>query len=583
MAAGTMAAPANEAQLTRETWRRLVATVAAFARSEVRRYAFGWLALLFGLMFAISGLNVLNSFVGRYFMTAIEQRNHAGFLTYAFLYVVVFCASTAAAVLCRFAEERFGLLWRGWLTGRIVHFYLTDRTYLRLSEAGTLSNPDQRITEDVRTFVQMTLSLVLMFLNGTLTVIAFSGVLWSISRPLFVVGILYAAVGSFLTVWLGRALVGLNYRQSDREADFRTTLIEVRENAECVALHRRERQLEQRLHDRLRLLVLNMRSLIGVNRNLGFFTTGYNYMIQIIPALVVAPLFIRGDAEFGVITQSAMAFSLLLGAFSLVVTQFQTISSYGAVLARLNALAAAVEAPGPVSGIETALDESRVVYERLTLLGPAGEVLVRDLSFTIAQGARILVCSNEATVRGALVRATAGVWDHGRGRVCRPRLEDLAFLPERPYLPPGTLREMMGAGDGSVPVDDEIRSALRVLDAPDLFERSVEVEAEQDWERVLSLHEQQVLSVARVLVGRPRFAFVDDLERIVGAERLPVVLNAFIERGITCVALGDTSGRRADYDAVLELAADGGWQVEGAQLDADEHVTTFGSTSGGTS
>ncbi|MCC6847537.1 MAG: ABC transporter ATP-binding protein/permease [Deltaproteobacteria bacterium] len=572
---------ANQARLTRATWRRLVQTVQAFARSEVRAYAFGWLATLFTLLFVISGLNVVNSYVGRDFMTAIERRDQAGVASWAVLYVGVFAASTVAAVILRFAEERSGLLWRAWLTRRIVDFYLNDRTYLRLSEAGTLSNPDQRITEDVRTFVQMTLSLFLMFLNGALTVLAFSGVLWSISRPLFVIGLLYAAAGSLLTFWLGRPLIALNYQQADREADFRTTLIEVRENAECVALHRRERQLAQRLHDRLDALVRNMRSIIGVNRNLGFFTTGYNYMIQIIPALVVAPLFIRGEAEFGVITQSAMAFSQLLGAFSLVVTQFQVISSYGAVLARLSALGAAVEAPGPVSGIETAIDEDRVAYESLTLMGPAAEELVRDLSFTIAQGARILVCSKDPELRGALVRATAGVWDHGRGRVRRPELEEIVFLPERPYLPPGTLREMMGAGDGSVPVDEEIRSALGVLGERGLFERTVEAQTEQDWERVLTLHEQQMLSVARVLVSHPKFAFVDDLGRIVGAERLPAVLNAFIERGITCIALGAMDEPRGDYDAVLELADGGAWRVESVRFDDEAPLAGGGSTPGG--
>ena len=209
----------DEARITRETWQRLRQTIVAFATSEVRWRAHGWFAALVLSMLAISGLNVVNSYVGRDFMTAIERRDHAGFLHQALLYVVVFAASTFVAVLARFAEERFGLLWRGWLTGRLVHQYVKDRVYLRLIEAGTLSNPDQRITEDVRTFVQMTVSLFLMFSNGALTVIAFSGVLWSISRPLFVVGVVYAAVGSLLTVWLGRPLIGLNYEQADREGD----------------------------------------------------------------------------------------------------------------------------------------------------------------------------------------------------------------------------------------------------------------------------------------------------------------------------------------------------------------------------
>ncbi len=571
-------AATNEAQLTRETWRRLVATVVAFATSEVRWKAIGLFTSLLFLLLAISGLNVVNSYVGRDFMTAIERRDRAAFTFQAILYIGVFAASTAVAVLERFAEERFGLLWRQWLTSRLVHFYLTGRTYLRVSENGSLTNPDQRITEDVRTFVQMTLSLFLMALNGTLTVLAFSGVLWSISPKLFLVGIAYAAVGSLLTVWLGRRLVGLNYRQADREADFRTTLIEVRENAECIAVHRREKQLESRLQGRVGALVDNMKRIIAVNRNLGFFTTGYNYMIQIIPALVVAPLFIRGEAEFGVITQSAMAFSLLLGAFSLIVTQFQTISSYAAVLARLNALANGLEPPRTrISAIEIVEDPERIAFEHVTLTTPGGEqVLVRDLSFVIAQGSRVLVTSTNPAARSALARATAGVWEDGHGRVRRPPLEQLVFLPERPYLPPGTLREMMGASDGTVPLDEEIHAALRTIGAPELYERTGGIDVEQEWERILSQNEQRMLELARVLLARPRFAFVEDLARIVGAERLPVVLTAFIERGITCVVFGGEDVPRADHDAVLELGDDGTWHVESAQLELDERPRDAG-------
>jgi putative ATP-binding cassette transporter len=461
----------NDARLTRDTWRRLVGVIVAFATSDVRGRAIGLFAALLGLLFAISGLNVVNSYVGRDFMTAIAERNSPMFLRQSFFYVCVFAASTAAAVLARFAEERFGLLWRQWLTSRLVHFYFSDRTYLRVTEENRLSNPDQRITEDARTFVTSTLSLFLMFLNGTLTAIAFSGVLWSISRTLFLVGIVYAAVGSLLTVFLGRRLIALNYAQSDREADFRTSLIEVRENAEAIALHRRERQLELGLHERLLGLVQNSKRIIAVNRNLGFFTTGYNYMIQIIPALVVAPLFIRGDVEFGVITQSAMAFSQLLGAFSLVVTQFQAISSYGAVLARLTALAEALAPSGGLAapGIGTVEDPDRVAYENLTLAAPGAETaVVRDLTFAIPRGARVLVCSDDPSVRGALMRATAGVWDDGGGHVVRPPLEHIAFLPERPYLPEGTLREMMESSDGSVPLDNELRSALAAIYASQL-------------------------------------------------------------------------------------------------------------------
>ena len=554
----------NHRLLTRETWGRFVGAITAFATSEVRWTAAALFGSLLGLLLAINGLNVVGSYVGRDFITAIEQRDRGAFLEQAFLYVSVFAASTVAAVLARFCEERFGLLWRRWLTSRLVHFYLANRMYLRLCQEGRLSNPDQRITEDVRTFVTMTLSLFLMGLNATLTVIAFSGVLWSISPTLFLVGMGYAAVGSELTVYLGQRLIALNYAQSDREADFRSALIDVRENAEAIALHRRERQLELALHERIVALVHNLKRIIAVNRNLGFFTTGYNYLIQIIPALVVAPLFIRGEVEFGVITQSAMAFSQLLGAFSLVVTQFPTISTYGAVLARLNGLAESMQpAASTGTGIATDEDPERIAYEALTLATPGEEgPLVRDLSFVVPRGTRALICSSDPTVRGALMRATAGVWGAGMGRIVRPPLAHIAFLPDRSYLPPGTLREMMEASDGSVPLDGELKSALAALDASDLVARAEGADHALDFERLLSLRDQQLLELARVLVTRPAFVFVDELAETVGSARLSTVLAAFDERGITCIAFGGEDEPRTGYHTVLYLASDGTWRAE---------------------
>ena len=224
--------------------------------------------------------------------------------------------------------------------------------------------------------------------------LAFAGVLWTISRLLFVVAVGYAVLGSLLTILLGRPLVGLNYRQLDREADLRSALNHIHEHAESVALLRCEGRLTARLHRLLDGLVDNYRRITSVNRNLGFFTTGYNYLIQIIPALIVAPLYIRGEVEFGVVTQSAMAFAQLLGAFSLIVNQFQSLSSFAAVIARVDALGEAIEhttAPD-APAIATVEDRDRLAYERLTLREPDGaRTLVKDLSVSIPPGARLLV------------------------------------------------------------------------------------------------------------------------------------------------------------------------------------------------
>jgi vitamin B12/bleomycin/antimicrobial peptide transport system ATP-binding/permease protein len=327
----------------RQFFRQLARAVMLFLRSPVGGKA-KWLgASLVLLMFSINGMNVLNSYVGRYFMSSIEKKDTNGFVLYAWMYVGVFASSTLVAVLFRFSEERLGLLWRDYLTHRIVGAYIDQRMYLQTEQSGALTNPDQRMTEDVRQLTTTTLSFVLMISNGTLTAISFSGVLWTISPRLFVIAVLYAAAGSALTIWLGRPLIRLNYQQSDFEANFRSELIRARENAAEIARTGGEAGIKDRLMGRIDDLVANLKRIIAVNRNLNFFTGGYNYMIQLIPILIVAPLFMHHGVEFGVIGQAAMAFATLLGAFSLVITQFQAISSYASVITRLGEFTQAYE------------------------------------------------------------------------------------------------------------------------------------------------------------------------------------------------------------------------------------------------
>jgi vitamin B12/bleomycin/antimicrobial peptide transport system ATP-binding/permease protein len=325
----------SKVAISREVFRRLLRAIANFLKSPVGGTARWLLLALFLLMFCINGMNVANSFVGRHFMSAIESRDTAGFTRFAWWYVAVFAGSTLVGVMFRFTEERLGLLWRDWLTRRITGIYIDQKLFLHLTGDDAVSNPDQRMSEDVRQLTTTTLSFVLMTINATLTVLSFSGVLWTISPKLFMIAVLYAIAGSVLTIWLGRPLIRLNYRQSDFEANFRTELIHIRENGPQIAASGTEQDIREKVNECIDSLVSNIRRIISVNRNLSFFTSGYNYLIQLIPVLIVAPLFIAGKVEFGVIGQSAMAFATLLGAFSLIITQFQAISSYASVIARL--------------------------------------------------------------------------------------------------------------------------------------------------------------------------------------------------------------------------------------------------------
>ena len=544
--------------LDRQTLARLARVVGAFVTSERGGRAAMLAGALLTLLLAINGLNVINSYVGRDFMTAIERRDHHAFINQAMLYTLVFAASTLAAVIYRFTEERLGLFWREWFTARLAGIYLDDHFYYQLKVSGGLANPDQRIADDVRAFTTTTLSLALVFLNGTLTVIAFSGVLWSISRALFAVAVGYAILGSAAAYLIGRPLVRLNYDQSDREADFRAELVHVRENAESIALLGSEAPLRARLLAQVGALAANFKRIIAVNRNLNFFTTGYNYMIQLIPALVVAPLFISGTAQFGVIPQSAMAFAQLIGAFSLIVTQFPQLTSYAAVVARLNALGEAYQtAAAPrVGGIELIDDESRLACEQLTLRAPLDErTLVCELSFEVPAGSRVFVVVPDHLVSSAVQGVLADLWRNGSGRLRRPRA--MQVLPERPYLPPESLRQVLASGPAMD--DGALWEALRRLGVDEAVRRAGGLDVQRDWSGTLSLDEQRLLNVAQLLLARPRFAVLANPATVFGAERAADVLAALREREVGYIVLGKDPNGAGAFDRVLVIAADGSW------------------------
>ena len=545
-----------------DTWHRFKRAVKVFRASSAWSKAVRWVALLVVLLLSMSGLNVVNSYVGRDFISAIEHRNRSAFFYQAWLYIAVFGLSTVVAVMSRYAEESLGVLWREWQTQRLVEAYLKDRAFYQLEESGEVENPDQRIAEDVRTFTTTTLSFALMTLNAGITVVAFSGVLWSISPRLFIVAVAYAGVGSMLTVWLGHRLVGLNDRQLDKEANLRSELMHVRENAESLALLHREASLAQRLGGRLNDVVTNARRMIRVNRNLGFFTTGYNYLIQIMPALVVAPMFIGGTAEFGVITQSAMAFAQLMGAFSLIVTQFQSISSYAAVIARLGRLSDAMDhlCTSVLSPIQVADTADRLGFDHLTLSGADGGVLVKDLNVEIPRGTRTLIRGASGHAKVALFKAVAGLSCEGQGQIARPAAPAMLFLPERPYLPKSTLRILLANGSPPEKVTEEkLHAVLHDLHLESLAAQAGGLDTEQDWAVLAAMNEQAMLVVARVLLAAPAFVFLDRMSIALDARQAAQVLRLLTERGITYIMMGKPGDSMASFDAVLDIDRDGTW------------------------
>jgi len=552
----------EKVRIDRLTRKRFMQVVRSFRASDTSGKGQRLFCLLITLMVVIGGLNVLNSYVGRNFMSAIEQRQAADFTQQAILYVLVFAVTTVAAVWFRFCEERLGLLWRESLTRHLTRAYLKHS--LRSHGTEKVANPDQRIAEDVKSFTTTTLSFVLLILNGTFTVIAFSSVLWSISALLFFVAVLYASVGTFMAIRLGRPLIGLNFRQSDKEANFRSELVHLREHADEVAITHNEPLFESRLSQRIGDWAANARRIISVNRNLSFFTTGYNYGIQILPALIVAPLFFAGKVEFGVITQSAMAFTTLLGAFSLIVTQFQSISTFAAVITRLSELATSIEnaADRPKNAsIEIRREPRRLRFEALDLLAPdTGLPLVRGLELIVPERANMLVNGTNGPARHALFHLLAGDWERGEGAVVMPDENHMMLLPERPYLPTGTLRQILHVEGGDFRINDlRTSQAIRQLGLSGVLARVGGLDVVREWGEVLSLEEQQLVSCVRAIAANPDFIIFDRPGTTLKKDELARVLTTFRRMGQGSVTFGGSGEAYEVFDAVLKISPDATW------------------------
>jgi putative ATP-binding cassette transporter len=401
----------------------------------------------------------------------------------------------------------------------------------------------------------------------------FLGVLWSITPWLVLTAVLYSAAGSLGTILLGRRLVPLNNRQLQKEADFRFALGRVRERGESGG------GVKGRLLDRFNALVENFRAIVSVTRNVGFFTKEYNYLIQILPAVVVAPLYFKG-ADFGIVSQAAMAFGQVVGAFSLIVTKFQEASTFAAVANRLGAMWEATEsapeqtkelAHSEQAPIEKAADDHRIAYEKLTLWTPQEKrVLIRGLSLEAPEGKRMLVSGPDGDGKTALCLATAGLWGEGEGKVICPGANNIMFLPQRLYTTTGRLRDLLLYGlDAKEVSEEQLHRALEDVGLDRLTREAEGLEGVWDWPNDLTPGDRHALALARLLLAQPRFAFLDGVPWGLGPERLKRLYEGLARTSITYVSVGDAAGLQPYHDLWLELYSDGRWRLRGTDSAED--------------
>merc|ERR1740117_530259 len=304
-----------------------------FEQAEGAKLNFGLMLLL---VLCNSSISVIFSYVGRDFYSALSAKDQVLFFEKTANYAVGLAVATPLTVLYKFQRQRLALNWREWMTTELARQYYTDQAYYKIEIDPEIDNPDQRITEDVTAFTKVSLDFFITLCTAAIDLFSFSGILYSIYPNLFYAIFLYAGVGSFTTIRLGSALVGQNAEQLLREANLRYTLVRLRENAESIAFYGGEAQEATQVSKRLGGAIDNRRVILGTQRNLEFFTVGYSYLVQILPVLVVSPLYFAGTVELGVITQSTGAFNHVLNDLSIIVNQFESLSSFSAGLGRLS-------------------------------------------------------------------------------------------------------------------------------------------------------------------------------------------------------------------------------------------------------
>ena len=553
--------------------------VRSYWRSEERWWARGMLAVVVALSLLQVYMLVLLNQWNNEFYNALQGYNYGSFwpligefTTIAFIYIIV-------AVYAIYLRQMLEIRWRTWMTKNYLSKWLHKQTYYRLQVTGSadMDNPDQRISDDIGSFISLSLQLSLGVLKQLTTLVAFVFILWQLSGVLDIplgdtvvsapgymvfVTLFYSIAGTWIAHKVGKKLIGLNYDQQRYEADFRFSMVRVRENSESIAFYGGEEPEHVTFNERFQRVVTNFWGLMKRTKLLNFYVTGYGQLAIIVPILMVAPKYFEGNLQLGGLMQTISAFGRVQDALSYFVDAYSSIAQYMAVIRRLSGFTAHMEEAEELQDdFQREKTGTSLVLKHIKVDLPNGQPLLQDLSLEISTGDKLLIAGASGCGKSTLLRALAGIWPYGSGEITTPEKWRVMFLPQRPYLPLGSLRQAIYYPQ-PVPEQEteDIKALLNLFGVSHLADSLDKVD---DWSRILSLGEQQRLAFIRILLFKPEIVFLDEstsaMDEDREAEAYDVLSSQLPDTAV--VSVGHRSTLRAKHQRELKLAGSGQWEI----------------------
>ena len=567
----------KDKKLYQMAWRLMSSYWHSQEKWKARGLLAGVIALTLGQVYMLVLLNGWNND----FYNALQQRAFESFWPligqfagFAFLHIIF-------AVYAIYVRQILEIKWRNWMTDKYLDRWLGHQTYYRLQVAGQddMDNPDQRIADDINSFVNLTLGLFVGVIKQATSLVAFVVILWNLSGYLDIplgdtvlsvpgymvfVTLIYSVVGTWLAHKVGRKLIRLNYDQQRFEADFRFSMVRVRENSESVAFYGGEKPEMQNFRERFALVIGNFWGLMKRTKLLNFYVNGYAQIAIIVPVLMCAPQYFSGTMQLGGFMQTISAFGRVQDALSYFVESYDSIAQYVAVIRRLGGFAGHME---EAEALTSSFDFTRNTSNALQLWQmdialPDGRQLAEKLSIAVPAGKRLLISGGSGAGKSTLLRAIAGIWPYGTGEISLPTGWRTMFLPQRPYLPLGSLRRAIYYPQ---PVPENTDDNLAgLLESFGLQKLAGQLDTVDDWSRILSLGEQQRLAFIRILLLRPDIVFLDESTSALDEPREAQayeILHQMLPQ-MAVVSVGHRSSLLNCHDKQLVLAGDGYWKLQ---------------------